>query len=238
MTKRLQADRAHQFKVGEALGSETTKLVEAARASSNPGAIAASRDVEAAVLLVRVANWRFIATADPKGTATFTTSVEKAGAALAAFEKAAADAKLPPLVAPAKAALDAYSKHFADLSTAMLDADKLFDDEMRPQMIEAAKIDNQALASLQADQLATKTTTDVVIPSTMTTQEALVAVLLALSALLAVLIGRSIARPVVAMTAAMRQLAAGDKAVEIPGVGRKDEIGEMAGAVQVFKDNM
>ena len=34
------------------------------------------------------------------------------------------------------------------------------------------------------------------------------------------------------------RLAGRDMAVEIPGVGRKDEIGAMAEAVEVFKDNM
>jgi len=45
-----------------------------------------------------------------------------------------------------------------------------------------------------------------------------------------------IAAPVAAMTAAMRRLAAGDNSVAVPASGRKDEIGEMAGAVATFKD--
>jgi methyl-accepting chemotaxis protein len=49
---------------------------------------------------------------------------------------------------------------------------------------------------------------------------------------------RSIARPLTSMTGAMLRLADRDMAVEIPGRGRGDEIGGMAGAVQVFKDNM
>ncbi len=61
---------------------------------------------------------------------------------------------------------------------------------------------------------------------------------LAIGVVLAWLIGRGISRPVVGMCAAMRALAGGDKSVEIPGVGRKDEIGQMAATVQVFKDNM
>jgi len=48
-------------------------------------------------------------------------------------------------------------------------------------------------------------------------------------------LARSISRPLTQMTAAMRSLAAGDKTVAIPGAGRKDEIGEMAGAVEAFK---
>ncbi len=64
---------------------------------------------------------------------------------------------------------------------------------------------------------------------------------LALTALLCTGIGVmmvfSVARPIIAMTSAMRRLAAQDLDVTIPGVGRGDEIGAMAGAVQVFKDN-
>jgi len=48
---------------------------------------------------------------------------------------------------------------------------------------------------------------------------------------------RLIAGPVKGMTKAMEKLAAGDLEVAVPAVGRGDEIGEMAGAVQVFKDN-
>ena len=59
---------------------------------------------------------------------------------------------------------------------------------------------------------------------------------LALSAILAAVLSRLVAAPVSAMTSAMRRLASGDNTIAIPGVGRRDEIGEMAGAVQAFKD--
>ena len=39
------------------------------------------------------------------------------------------------------------------------------------------------------------------------------------------------------MTAAMKQLAGGRSEVEVPGIGRSDEIGEMAETVEVFKTN-
>jgi methyl-accepting chemotaxis protein len=48
---------------------------------------------------------------------------------------------------------------------------------------------------------------------------------------------RGISLPVMSMTAAMRALADGDKSVQIPSQDRRDEIGAMAAAVQVFKDN-
>ena len=56
-------------------------------------------------------------------------------------------------------------------------------------------------------------------------------------ALVSILLARGIAGPVRLMTSAMGRLAAGDTAVEVPARDRKDEIGAMAAAVQVFKDN-
>ena len=55
--------------------------------------------------------------------------------------------------------------------------------------------------------------------------------------LLAWLTASSIVRPVRGMTATMRRLADGDLTVAIPALANKDEIGQMAAAVQVFKDN-
>ena len=47
---------------------------------------------------------------------------------------------------------------------------------------------------------------------------------------------RSVVRPVNALTGVMGRLASGDNSVEVPAVDRKDEVGEMARAVLVFKD--
>ena len=46
-----------------------------------------------------------------------------------------------------------------------------------------------------------------------------------------------VTRPINDMTSAMSELAAGDTEIEIPAIGRKDEIGQMAASVQVFKEN-
>ncbi|WP_293551198.1 methyl-accepting chemotaxis protein [Parvibaculum sp.] len=48
----------------------------------------------------------------------------------------------------------------------------------------------------------------------------------------------SVSVPIQAMTAAMKRLADHDLTTIVQGIERKDEIGSMAGAVQVFKDNM
>ncbi|MBB4370575.1 methyl-accepting chemotaxis protein [Bradyrhizobium sp. cir1] len=51
----------------------------------------------------------------------------------------------------------------------------------------------------------------------------------------AVLIGQRLAKLITRMSAAMRQLAAGQFDVTLPGLGRSDEIGDMAQAMETFK---
>ena len=55
--------------------------------------------------------------------------------------------------------------------------------------------------------------------------------------LVCLLFARSVAAPMKKMANSMRRLADGDNSAEIPGLERSDEIGDMAGAVEVFKAN-
>ena len=61
---------------------------------------------------------------------------------------------------------------------------------------------------------------------------------LMIAMLMALLLTRGITVPITRMTNAMAALAKGDTGVEIPGVGRGDEIGAMAAAVQVFRESI
>jgi methyl-accepting chemotaxis protein len=51
-------------------------------------------------------------------------------------------------------------------------------------------------------------------------------------------IGRAIARPIASLCSAMQTLSGGDKTVVIPNTVQKDEVGDMARSVLVFKDSM
>ncbi|MBU1174344.1 MAG: HAMP domain-containing protein, partial [Alphaproteobacteria bacterium] len=62
-------------------------------------------------------------------------------------------------------------------------------------------------------------------------------VLLALVVAAGLLFARGITRPLAGLGSTMRQIADGKLDVEIGGIGRKDEIGEMAQTVEVFREN-
>ena len=67
---------------------------------------------------------------------------------------------------------------------------------------------------------------------------AVAGIALLLGAVFAFVIARGITKPIGSLTTSMDRLANDDVAADIPGLGRKDEIGTMAAAVEVFKQNI
>ena len=59
-----------------------------------------------------------------------------------------------------------------------------------------------------------------------------------LGGVLSTFIARSVSVPIRRTIQVMGRLTAGDATVDVPGADRGDEVGEMARAVQVFKDNL
>ena len=66
---------------------------------------------------------------------------------------------------------------------------------------------------------------------------AVFALMVALSLGLMFMISRTVIKPIAQMTESMEILASGKTDIEVPALGRADEIGAMAAAVQVFKEN-
>jgi methyl-accepting chemotaxis protein len=61
---------------------------------------------------------------------------------------------------------------------------------------------------------------------------------LLLAGAIAVWLGRGMAKPIRALETAMRDISSGKREIVVPGAGRKDEIGSMARAVEIFKDGL
>ncbi len=134
----------------------------------------------------------------------------------------------------------AFNKHFEDLSirNENVAAGLLYVDDMRTLFDSlATKLDkliviNKDISSSVNDANdATFAETSMIVFGT-------VGVLVLLSLLLTAYALLGVVRPVARIVSAMSTLAGGDKTVRIPFAGQKTELGAMAGAVQVFKDNM
>ncbi len=112
-------------------------------------------------------------------------------------------------------------------------------DGLVAQMTNSAVAISQSSAAMKADLLAEQQRLEQESDATVRGTERLVAVLgiggFLLGVALAFLLGRGMSKPMTEMCAAMRRLASGDFDVVLPGLGRRDEIGDMAAAVEAFK---
>jgi hypothetical protein len=117
-TGRTMVDgRARLFTGGDALTDATSHLAELGKQANEADETAATTTVERAMLLVRVANWRFLATRDKAGPATFHTNAAAAARALDAIDKFPA---LAEAATPVRAALNAYVEAFDVTAPALL----------------------------------------------------------------------------------------------------------------------
>ena len=220
---------------GDDLSGLTEKLVNAATSLDDSAQADLAITVETDTLLVGLANWRFQATRDPNGRASFAAAVERTAAAIRAVERVGFPASIGNPIDPVKAALAAYDSSFQSYSSNALKSDELYWKDIVP-LIDGMQRGLSTLeTSLRRESDGAKAETFENIAGIMLGQEMVSVLALLLGVVIAYFVGRSIVNPVSALTGAMRELAAGNFQVALPGLGRKDEMGEMARAVEAFK---
>jgi methyl-accepting chemotaxis protein len=230
--KQLVAGRDLLFTDGDKMAADVQKFVDAAQKTEFAHLANA---LEAKVLLVRVANWRLLATRDPKGVATFKTNVGKAEQQISELEKSSLPQDLVPLLMPVKAGVAKYSQAFEKASSSLLLGDELYYKAVTPLTKSAVdKIENVRSSIEKAFGNTTNETNDR-INSTITMQEVVAGAAVLIGLLIAFFIARGIIRPLSGLTSGMKELAGGNFGVVLPGLDRKDEVGDMAQAVETFK---
>ena len=223
---------------GDELTANTSKVVAAATATGDSYVAAFVTELEAKILLVRVANWRFLAVRDAKGPATFRTNVDHAQQRLTTLEQEGLPDEVKAALGPIKTSLVAYKAAFEATSAAILQADEIYRNNIAPLIGESVDRLKVAETGLKADYQKSRAAADGVIANTTWIQEVAGGLAILFGGIVAFLIARSIVGPLATMTRAMGRLAGGDLKVEIPGRGNRDEIGDMAKAIQVFKESM
>ncbi|WP_448206053.1 methyl-accepting chemotaxis protein [Azospirillum sp. sgz302134] len=132
---------------------------------------------------------------------------------------------------------DRYVEIVEQVATAVMGAQDLAFNVMAK---EAAEFGDAARKTVEMQTQARKVMHDEMqtnMERTMSVDITLAIIAVLIGVLAAWLVARSIVKPVVAMTGTMTNLAAGDLTVSIPALSNQDEIGQMAKAVEVFKDN-
>nr|WP_233206769.1 methyl-accepting chemotaxis protein [Caulobacter sp. FWC2] len=160
-----------------------------------------------------------------------------------AYRRIAAGVEDPDEQARADALTAAVATFEREISRQLTEADDPTTlDQARATIATTGRLSNvrkvlEAMAKVEQDQLAQRRADQVkAFRAGLITLAAGGTLAVGVAVLMGWLLSNAIAAPVTAMTATMRRLADGDNAVEVPAVGRKDEIGGMAAAVLTFKE--
>jgi methyl-accepting chemotaxis protein len=230
--KQMLAGRNLLFTDGDKMAADVQNLVDAADKTDFARETSA---LETKVLLLRIANWRMLATRDSKGLATFKANLGKAQQEIALLEKVDLPSNLAALLASVKAGVIKYAEAFEKTGPNLLLADELYYKAITPLIVGTIeKMDNVKASIGQAFEKTTADTDDR-ISSTVTMQEIVAGAAVLMGLMIAFLIARSIIDPLSGLTSGMKELAGGNFGVVLPGLDRKDEVGDMAQAVETFK---
>jgi methyl-accepting chemotaxis protein len=215
---------------GEKLRETLTQIRSSAlRDNDSPTATEAGIAQEVLVRAQLNAN-RYVAKPDPKWMA----EVKDQFAALTPVSAISADKSVQQFAE----FLPQYRKAFDGTAAAAGEMSRLIN-EVDAKLAEDLVKQLDAVNERQSQDLQqVKEQTNTSISSTIAQSMVVSGIAVMLGGALAWLIGRGISRPVNAMTTAMTTLASGDVSVEVPARDNTDEIGAMAKAVHVFKNNM
>jgi methyl-accepting chemotaxis protein len=228
------AERKKLSAVHETLKAAVTSLSDAAGATGTPNYRSAGATVRLAVSTIESSSAQFLEAHDPALISKFKTEVETARQAVASLDGSTS----PEVTSAASAvvsALELYAATFDTASVALAEGYGIYSDQIRPALRDMQTVTNAALDKLAAGyEIISQKAADLS-SNTLTLQLSLSAGATMIGIVTALLIARNICRPINAMTAAMSKLATGDTGSEIPSRNNADEIGEMARAVEVFR---
>ncbi|WNV12143.1 methyl-accepting chemotaxis protein [Tardiphaga sp. 709] len=230
--KEMLANRKALLAEGEKLQADLKKLVLATR--SSPFAQGATT-LQSETLLVQMANWRFFAGRDQDNVTLFANSVKNAQQQIAEMEKFDMAPSLSALFESIKKGLVSYSSGFDKASANLLKMDQLYYNTITPMVVSAIRKTDGIKAAIQQEVVSATTANEQRISGTITLQQIVAGGATITGLLIAFLIARGIIGPLSGLTAGMKQLAEGNFGVVLPGLGRKDEVGDMAQAVETFK---
>ncbi|WP_441278497.1 methyl-accepting chemotaxis protein [Tardiphaga sp. 172_B4_N1_3] len=230
--KEMLASRKALLAEGEKLQADLKKLVLATR--SSPFAQGATT-LQSETLLVQMANWRFFAGRDQDNVTLFASSVKNAQQQIAEMEKFDMAPSLSALFESIKKGLVSYSSVFDKASNNLLKMDQLYYNAITPMVVSAIRKTDGIKTTIQQEVVSATTANEQRISGTITLQQIVAGTATITGLLIAFLIARGIIGPLSGLTAGMKQLAEGNFGVVLPGLGRKDEVGDMAQAVETFK---
>ncbi|WP_291865887.1 HAMP domain-containing methyl-accepting chemotaxis protein [Bradyrhizobium sp.] len=222
--------------VGQKLRIELEQLQKSAAVQAgNSNMLVLSGEAIKLVMQVRLNADKALARHDEVFVKAAETAFVDLKLVLASFDKSITNADARKQFDSVKSNADKYHDAFVKAMHDSKEIEGLMNGEMR-KVARAIAADAAAIKdSLVADEhkIEQEVTSLIALANTLVMWVAIGGLIVGM--LLAWLIGRAISKPVVGLCAGMRELAEGNFQVVLPGLGRGDEVGDMAQAVETFK---
>ncbi|MFL9826902.1 methyl-accepting chemotaxis protein [Rhodoplanes sp. SY1] len=221
--------------LGTKARATVAELVRKLTADGEAEAVAAAALVREALMLARLDALRFLGKPDQATVSRFRTSLAAFDTAAAGLDRRLSNPEHRRLAAETTQTMHAYAQAFEAVVKETAELNALLDrtfvalaDRINTALGAYSQAQRAGLAHIQSETHQVVAQTNVLMIGL-----GIAAVVLGLA--LAVVIGRGISRPLVGLVAAMKRLGEGDFSVVLPGLGRGDEVGAMAAAVEAFK---
>ncbi|WCS28307.1 methyl-accepting chemotaxis protein [Methylobacterium sp. NMS14P] len=234
---RLREAKAKLFEVGNTLTALLGSLLADVRARASETMLARIERIENAVLRSRIASARFVIGLDPQDRKTSEERIDQALSAMDAFREMPGGAVFAPQIRAVHDALVATAAALRAYDEAVASAKATFETGIKPHTDAIERLGIALRDRIVAAGEKISGDTALAASRARYILIGLVAAALLLGAALAFVLARSIIRPVAGMTEAMTRLAGGDLRVVVPYRDATDEMGAMAEAVDIFRQN-
>ena len=221
---------------GEKARETMSQLVTGAMADGDMEGAALAGLAQEKLLLARMAALRFFSSPNEKAAAEVSARNDAFNEAIRDVEGRLSSPARKRMAQEADQLSDRYVEIFQQTAAVVVESAKLVD-KMGAMGAEFAELSDRTVSIETKDREDVLSSTEGGMDRTLTANMTIAGIAIAIGLLLAWAVARSIVRPVLDMTGTMTRLADGDLTVTIPALANRDEIGRMAKAVEVFKDN-
>jgi methyl-accepting chemotaxis protein len=230
----IDATQAKLSKAGTALAAATTALIDKVQAGPDQPLVILSMKLDSQLLMMRVLSMRAQVLPNVDSMPALADSVSKIAATIAAIDAAAPD-DVVLLADPLKATVKDFHTTVQGVVASQHLAHDVFVNQIQPQIKKMQTTIETVRDQLQHNFNDSRATAEETLSSTVFFQKVIGGLVLLFAGLIAFFTARSVSNPIMALTGGMRELADGNFDVVLPGLKRKDEIGNIAKAVEAFK---
>ncbi len=223
--------------VGQKARAQLSEIIAATMAEQDFKAAALAGLAQEALMLARLNAVRYLSAPDARLLETTNRQIETFDTTATALVAETADPGRKAIAEQIDKAASAYKTVFNEAAAVIAETNTLVTRTMAGTASEIAARSDQVRTNQMKSMAAEKAGAEHSIDSSRGTAVTIAVIAGLGGLLLAWAIASGIVNPVRAMTEAMTRLAGGDKAVPVPALDNKDEIGDMARAVEVFKRN-